>query len=545
MSVESKLWMGDLEEWMNEETIMKFFNEYNFCPKNIEMIKDEKNECFYNHCFINFYDIYEANEALIKLDGKKIPNANTNSTFKLKWAYPNSKSIDIYVSNLSPEIDNLELYNLFKGKYPSVHHASIITKNNISKGYGFVNFLDKKESEKCIKEMDGYIFYNKALKVKEKNNKNHKKSNYKKNNSEEDEDENEKGEFINSDKSNNFIKLIGILKGHNGPVTSLICSEDKNGVPLLFSGSEDTSIIKWKLFFKDNKFETNEFNNKKNELLGKPEKILKKHKNFITSLSFNSDNTKFISSSLDGKSILWNTQNLNPESVIKCSESGVLATCFGPNDRIIFSSENDKKLQLYNDKGMLRYIDDTLSGYVTCLLKIKRGLNYYIAAGLSDGKVLIFNDECKIYKEIPLYDKVKNNKDKLELKDEERYSVASLTVDRDGYFLFIGYRNGIIMVFKLFNLNEYVSDDEEENIAIIIPNGYKINNILYEDEFFQYIFIGDNKGFKINGVKGKNFFEDNNSGTCLSLCFDNHKKYLFAGFGNGIIKVYQINKNYD
>ena len=227
MSVESKLWMGDLEEWMNEETIMKFFNEYNFCPKSIEMIKDEKNECFCNHCFINFYDIYEANEALIKLDGKKIPNANTNSTFKLKWAYPNSKSIDIYVSNLSPEIDNLELYNLFKGKYPSVHHASIITKNNISKGYGFVNFLDKKESEKCIKEMDGYIFYNKALKVKEKKNNDHKKRNYKKNNSEENEDEDEKEEFINSDKSNNFIELIGILKGHNGPVTSLIIQKIK------------------------------------------------------------------------------------------------------------------------------------------------------------------------------------------------------------------------------------------------------------------------------------------------------------------------------
>lgn len=165
MSRESKLWMGNLDESINEEKIMKFFNEYNFYPKNIQMIKNKKN-CFENFCFINFCNIYEANEALTKLQGKKIPNSN--SIFKLKWANSNSENIDIYVGNLSPEVDNLELYNLFKGNYPSVHHALIITNNNISKGYGFVNFLEKKESEKCIKEMDGYIFYNKPLKLKKK-----------------------------------------------------------------------------------------------------------------------------------------------------------------------------------------------------------------------------------------------------------------------------------------------------------------------------------------------------------------------------------------
>ena len=60
---------------------------------------------------------------------------NTNLTFKLNWAKPNSENIDIYVGNLSPEINNLDLYNLFKEKYRSVHHVLIITdkNSNISK----------------------------------------------------------------------------------------------------------------------------------------------------------------------------------------------------------------------------------------------------------------------------------------------------------------------------------------------------------------------------------------------------------------------------
>ena len=75
---------------------------------------------------------------------------------------------------MSSKIDNLELYNLFKEKYPSVHHASIITNNdNSSKGYGFINFLNKEEAEKSIQEMDGYVVYNKALKLGDKKNKNY------------------------------------------------------------------------------------------------------------------------------------------------------------------------------------------------------------------------------------------------------------------------------------------------------------------------------------------------------------------------------------
>lgn len=182
MSEENKLWMGNIEKWMDEKVITKFFNEYNFIPKKIELLPNKKGEDSINFCYIYFNTLYEANEALTKLNGKYIPN--TNLTFKLNWAKPNSENIDIYVGNLSPEINNLDLYNLFKEKYSSVHHALIITdkKSNISKGYGFINFLKKEEATKCIEEMNGYFFYNKSLILKEKNNKtrdNNKKSNNK------------------------------------------------------------------------------------------------------------------------------------------------------------------------------------------------------------------------------------------------------------------------------------------------------------------------------------------------------------------------------
>ena len=209
--------------------------------------------------------------------------------------------MNIYVNNLSPEIDNFELYNLFKEKYTSVHHASII-KN---KGYGIINFLDKEECEKCLKEMNGFLFHNKALEVKEMKKNNNHENNYEKEKSNQSEENSEKSdkEF---DEKNDIVKykfeyninFISELKGHNGPITSLVCSEDKNGVPLLFSGSEDTSIIVWKLNFKEGTSEKDKYSNQ-NETIIKSKKIIKKHNNFITSLSLNSDNTQLISSSLD------------------------------------------------------------------------------------------------------------------------------------------------------------------------------------------------------------------------------------------------------
>ena len=146
-----------------------------------------------------------------------------------------------------------------------------------------------------------------------------------------------------------------------------------------------------------------------------------------------------------------------------------------------------------------------------------------------------------IYKEIPLYDTIKNNKDKLELNDEEQYSVASLAIDDDGDgdFLFIGYKNGIIITIYL-NLNFF---GEDSKIGRIYPNKNKINNILYENKFYEYYYIGDNKGFKMRKINENTLIFEDNSAGCHSLCFDKKNNYLFAGFGDGIIKVYHLENN--
>ena len=145
MNSEYSLWMGDIEPWMNESFIMNSFIEYGFRPKNIKLVRDKRFNKLNNYCFVNKY-------------------------FKLNIAKFNYKfSKNLYVGNLSPKINDIDLFNIFKSKYPSVYYASIITDNGISRGYGFVHFGNEDEYKKSLKEMNGIFIDNRIIRVKEKN----------------------------------------------------------------------------------------------------------------------------------------------------------------------------------------------------------------------------------------------------------------------------------------------------------------------------------------------------------------------------------------
>ena len=170
MSSDNNLWMGDIQPWMNESFILNSFKYYNIHPLNVKLIHDRNTNELKNFCFINFENIEEANKCILTLNGKPIPN--TNIKFKLNWAnYYSTFNKSVYVGNLSPDVDDISLYNLFKSKYSSVHHASVITDNGKSKGFGFILFRGEKDYERCLTEMDGISFHGNIIKVNEQRKK--------------------------------------------------------------------------------------------------------------------------------------------------------------------------------------------------------------------------------------------------------------------------------------------------------------------------------------------------------------------------------------
>ena len=319
------------------------------------------------------------------------------------------------------------------------------------------------------------------------------------------------------------IETLGVLEGHGGAITSLVCGEDNDGAPLLLSGSRDKSIIQWKLNLEGEEVKVENEDDKeiKKTLMGKPLKSLHGHNHFVSSLALNSDNTKLVSGSWDKTIRLWDIPTSKSDLLFKGHTKDVLSVAFSHDERLIFSGAMDNSLKYWNTKGDLRYDNNQFRGWVSCILNIAKGKTNYIAVGCWDGTVKILNSEYNVDKEIP----------------GGEYAVTSLSTDDDGDFLFIAYKNGTV---KVWNIVENSTGQEEENIKQVIETGVDINTILFESKFFEIFAIGTSKGLQIRKVKGekKPVFEDK-SGACLSLTYDKSKNYLFAGFADGTIKVYK------
>ena len=323
------------------------------------------------------------------------------------------------------------------------------------------------------------------------------------------------------------IEYLGVLEGHGGAVTSLVCGEDKDGEILLLSGSRDKSIIQWKLNFKGEvvTFRDDQDKEVSKTLMGKPYKSLHGHNHFVSSLALNSDNTKLVSGSWDKTIRLWDIPTSKSDLIFKGHTKDVLSVAFSHDERLIFSGSMDNSLKYWNTKGELRYDNNQFGGWVSCILNISKGKTNYIAVGCWDGTVKILNSEYNLDKEIP----------------GGEYAVTSLSTDDDGDFLFIAYKDGTV---KVWNIEEAASGKEEENIKQTIETGVDINAILFESKFFEIFAIGTSKGLQIRKVKGekKPVFQDN-VGACLSLCYDKSKDYLFAGYADGTIRVYKTSNS--
>ena len=325
------------------------------------------------------------------------------------------------------------------------------------------------------------------------------------------------------------LEKIGVLEGHGGAVTSLVCGEDEKGAPLLISGSRDKSIIKWQLHFNEPKEITSKLDAEdveegqpaeiKKYIVGKPLKSFHGHNHFVSSLALNSDSTKLVSGSWDKTIRIWDIATSKCDLLLKEHTKDVLCVGFSQDERLIFSGGMDNTLKYWNTKGESKYDNNQFRGWVSCILNIKKAKTSLMAVGSWDGSVKIFNKDYQLQREI--------------LGGE--YAVTSLSTDDKGEYLFVAYKNGTI---KVINIDEEGSENESKST---IETGIDINAILFESKFFQIYALGTSKGLQIRRIRGKKKpeFEDNANGACLSLAYDKSKDYLFAGFADGTIKVYK------
>ncbi|XP_041039805.1 tRNA selenocysteine 1-associated protein 1-like isoform X2 [Carcharodon carcharias] len=152
------LWMGDLEQYMDESFIKQAFSAMGEPTVNVKIISNRMTGTLAGYCFVELADQTSADRCLHKLNGKPLPGSNPPKKFKLNYATYGKKpdagqEYSIFVGDLSSEVDDFHLYDYFVKKYPSCRGGKVVTDTSgNSRGFGFVRFSDEAEQKKALEE---------------------------------------------------------------------------------------------------------------------------------------------------------------------------------------------------------------------------------------------------------------------------------------------------------------------------------------------------------------------------------------------------------
>ncbi|CAL1531130.1 unnamed protein product [Lymnaea stagnalis] len=160
-ALSTSLWMGDLDEDFDEQSIISAFAQLGEVVVNVKMMNDTKESGTLkpgNYCFIEFPDVDCAQRVLHRLNGKYIPG-KPGKRFKLNPAsfgreHELLPEFSLYVGDLSWNIDDYDLFSFFQKRYKSVRGAKVVLdQNGKSKGFGFIRFSEESDQQRALIEM--------------------------------------------------------------------------------------------------------------------------------------------------------------------------------------------------------------------------------------------------------------------------------------------------------------------------------------------------------------------------------------------------------
>lgn len=179
---EATLYCGNLENKVDEEMLAELFSQ---CGpvKTVHIPRDKVTGHHSGFGFIEFEftsDVEYAQKVMnsVKLFSKQIRCCKASNDRK-----PVDIGANLYVGNLSPEIDEKFLFYLFSnfGKIISLKIVGNEQNSQNPKNSAFINFSSFQESDSAIQALNGQFFCNQQISVSyafKQNSKNEKHGNY-------------------------------------------------------------------------------------------------------------------------------------------------------------------------------------------------------------------------------------------------------------------------------------------------------------------------------------------------------------------------------
>ncbi|KAK1302608.1 hypothetical protein QJS10_CPA01g01427 [Acorus calamus] len=316
----------------------------------------------------------------------------------------------------------------------------------------------------------------------------------------------------------------GVLRGHTDWVTAIAAPIDNSD--MIVSSSRDKSVLVWNLSQKDT---SNVIDVAKSDY-GVARRRLTGHSHFVQDVVLSSDGQFALSGSWDGELRLWDLSTGATTRRFVGHTKDVLSVAFSVDNRQIVSASRDRTIRLWNTLGECKYVIQDADGHqnwVSCV-RFSPSFQPTIVSGSWDRTVKVWTlSNCKI---------------RCTLQGHTGY-VNAVAVSPDGSLCASGGKDGVTMLWDLAEGKRLYSLDAGSIIHALCfsPNRY-------------WLCAATQDNVKIWDLESKSVVQDlrpdpstitspgkNQMLFCTSLSWSSDGSTLYAGYTDGLIRVWGVN----
>lgn len=317
------------------------------------------------------------------------------------------------------------------------------------------------------------------------------------------------------------LTLRGMLKGHNGVVTSIATTDQT--ADMILSSSRDKTVIQWNITRGEGEGPNSEYGNAHRALRG--------HNHYVEDVVISKDGNFALSASWDTTIRLWDLVKAKTNRRFVGHTKDILSVAFSSDNRQIVSGSRDKSIRLWNTLGECKItIDDAHADWVSCVQfspNVQQPI--IISAGWDKVvKIWALGEEFKLKKN---------------LTGHTGY-INTVTVSPDASLCASGGKDGTAMLWDLMEGIHLYSLDAGDiiNTLVFSPNRYWLcagtdSGIIIWDLETKNIVAKINNSQYSYKQEGTLYSKDPHPGcTCLSWSADG--SILYAGYTDSLIRVF-------
>jgi len=313
------------------------------------------------------------------------------------------------------------------------------------------------------------------------------------------------------------LVLRGVLKGHNGWVTTIATSAENPD--MILTGSRDKTLMIWNI-------------TRDSENYGTPRRSLTGHSHFVSDVVISSDGQFALSGSWDSTLRLWDLNAGVTTRRFVGHTKDVLSVAFSSDNRQIVSGSRDKTIKLWNTLGECKYTMDEQghTEWVSCVRFSPSTANPIIVSAGWDKKVKVWN--------------INNLKLRSNLEGHSGY-VNTVTVSPDGSLCASGGKDGSVRLWDLAEGKHLYQLESQDIVHTLVfsPTRY-------------WLCAGTQQSIKIWDLESKTLVADlkpanlgaefkqkgSQTPACISLAWSADGNTLYAGYTDYLVRAFEVTK---